>query len=264
MGFTVNFTDNQSITSNEINSIASGIDNEVTGISFTDDTLYGVDELNSISKSLITKGVTQGLDVLVNGDDIIITSGSAYFDDGKKLVADSDGITLKREENTFCYVWLSNDISQGIVSAKATAEEPSGDYVLLATVSASGIVTPKKEIALMKNSSLMPNYYERITQFISIAYTKEGTTLSLDVGKDFRRMIILTLKQPIYVDWDANEMYQTGKYYKDVTDPFDTLITVIPYLTIQFISYENNILTYKAHCSTAHGSVYGDLVIDCM
>ena len=72
MGFKVNFTDNQDISAQELNTIASDIDSTGERVSFSDDILYGVDDLNAITKSLITKGVSTGCTVTVSGLSVTI------------------------------------------------------------------------------------------------------------------------------------------------------------------------------------------------
>lgn len=264
MGYTVNFTDNQNISASDLSDISKSIDSGAEVVDFRDNTLYGVDELNKISQALITKGVSNGLMVLKNGKNVTISAGLAYFNDGKKIKVDSSGITLAKAENTHQYVWLSNDTVAGLVSAKCTKDAPSGDYVMLAEIDENGDIIQKKDIALMKNSSLMPNHYKQISQHINIEKTANGTTFTLNVGKNFRRMIILSQRQPVYIDWDANKMYRYNDSYMEEASALNTKIEIKSYLEIEFLSYENNILTYKAHCSTIHGSIYGDLMIDCM
>lgn len=264
MGYTVNFTDNQLISASELTDISRSIDEGSEAVDFKDNTLYGVDELNNISASLITKGVSSGLDVSLSGENVIISQGVAYFSDGRKITVDADGIILTKETNKHQYIWLLNDTVNGLVSAKCTESAPSGDFVMLAEIEASNVLVAKKDIALMKNSSLMPNYYECVGQHINILKTTEGTTFTLNVGKDFRRMVILSQRGPVYIDWNAGKIYRYKDPYMEEAQVYGTRIEIKSYLDIEFISYENNVLTYKAHCSTIHGSVYGDLVIDCM
>lgn len=258
MGYKVNFTENQSISADDLNAIAADFSDE--GTSFSDGVLYGVSDLNAISKAIITKGVSDGCDVkLKTSTTVFISQGTAFFGDGKKMEIDSSGITLARastsEKN---YVWLSNDDVTGVVSAKCTTTAPTGDSVKLAEISTGGTVTKTKDLALMKNSSLLPNLYaEPITFSLNPSTNTEYLQKEIDIGGDFRRMVVMSNSDMVYLDWESMLGYRTNN--DDRIEAYDltktpgrfAVLTDVAHVTsasgcrIWFVSYENNKLTVE-------------------
>lgn len=257
MGYTVNFTHNQLIDSGALNTVAEGIDESVGDLSlFQNGTVYGVDALNAITKSLITKGVSTGCDVSFSDGIITISQGEAFFECGKKIIIDAEGITISASEGTEYYVYLLNDEVSGAVLPKCTEEYPSGDYVMLAKVSSGGYVYSQKDIALMKNASLFPNSYAKIKDsFPKSSTTKEYT---LELGENYRRMVLISEQSMIFINWDEN------KWFRD-EDEYDITEDKLPYLScgssssITILSYENKILTYSAYAYLS-----GSFTVYCM
>lgn len=248
MGFKVNFTENQSVAALDLNAISEGLSGEKTN--FSDGVLYGVSDLNAISKSIITSGVSSGLLVsILNGGEVFISQGTAFFADGRKITVDSDGITLVRESTDKTnYVWLLNDEVTGVVSAKCTIASPSGDCVKLAEISKDGTVTMKKDVALLKNSSLLPNYYREPVRVL--VDKNENETVNIDAGGNFRRMVIVSTEGMLYLDWDKNEGIKsrnTETVY-DLTNTNNPISISLSYSDdsyVYVISYKNNILTLR-------------------
>jgi len=265
LGYTVNFTDNQNVTADDLNSVAYGLTEDST--SFSDGTLYGVKDLNAISKSIITKGVSSGCNVSLKSGKVFISQGTAYFDDGKKITIDADGITLSRQSTTQKnYVWLSNDDITGQVSAKCTKSSPSGDFVKLAEISSSGVVTKTKDIAKMKNPSLLPNFYpEPITIKVKEDKTWPTIQTKIDIGADYKRMVAISYYNLIYLDWENMTGYrQTGDDRIETYDLSDSskriYLALAPGVYVEFISYKNNILT----TNITHGISSPSFTIYCM
>ena len=266
MGFTVNFTDNQNVDSSSVNEIAENI-SEISGDSaypaFSDGIVYGISALNSITQVLVTKGVSSGCDVVCSGLNVTISKGQAFFADGRRITIDDDGIKLTRPQNEKSYVWLLNDEVTGIVSAKCTKEEPSGDFIKLAEISQAGTVTPKKDVALMKNSSLLPNSY--ITQTV---YFSKGTTgeREIPINGNYRRMILRTKGDMFFLDWDNLKLYR--KY--NLIEEYDLSVPgTLPSLlfgkdgyfgTLKVLSYENTVLKVDVTSNYQSNTLY----IHCM
>lgn len=250
MGFNVNFTDNQSVTAEMLNAVAEGLSEEQA--SFSDGVLYGIKELNEISKAIITSGVSSGCSVsLSDSGNVLISQGTAYFADGKKITIDSDGIALVRESTSKTnYVWLLNDDVTGVVSAKCTVDVPSGDCVRLAEISKSGMVTESKDVALMKNPSLLPNFYREPIE-ISVEEDILGTkiTQTTDTGGNYRRMVVVGGKEQIlFLDWDNMTGYSSSNTTKvyDLSSQSDIIeLHLSVDVHVEFRSYNNNILTMK-------------------
>ena len=261
MGFTVNFTDNQNVDAEKINNIGKSIDETMAETSFEDDVLYGVDALNSITKSLITKGVSKGCDVICADNRVTISQGTAFFADGKKIEIDADGITLVREENEINYVWLLNDEVTKTITAKCTKEVPSGDYVCLAEISESGMVGGTKDIALMKNASILPNSY--ILKTVEFSKDTKDKEYTLDLGGNYRRMVLMSEQRLVFIDWDKNIWYRDKNHYVEEFTIAEGTYPSLSYdndSSVRILSFENNILTYRVNA--IYGS--GKFVIHCM
>ena len=83
MGYRVNFMDSQSVVAQDLNAITAELGNGA--LSFIDDTLYGVKDLNQISCSLISKGVSRGMSLSLAEGQVRIGAGSAFMADGKRV-----------------------------------------------------------------------------------------------------------------------------------------------------------------------------------
>ena len=254
MGYKVNFTDNQNVTGSDINGISRSLD-ETAMTDFSDGVLYGVDALNGISASLITSGVRAGCDARLEDGIVTISSGEAYFADGKKIVIDSDGITLSAPEGK-SYVWLSNDNVSGVVSAKCTSDVPSGDCVRLAEIS-DGILKKTKDIARLKNGSLLPNCYKEFE--LKARGYDNVTENTLDIGENYRKMVLICsdIYPPdkkhglCFFDWDEGKAYN----YDGVPHEPSEMKIQLKSAELVIKSFENNVLTFS---SVKHYSMDGN------
>ncbi len=164
MGYQVNFMDNTAVYAKDLNGIAEELGGKASA--FEDGVLYGVDELNQISKELISKGVSRGCELMVdqiveNAESYVkIGEGVLYLSDGKRVEVDAEGILLPFMVGTVYYVWFSRDVISGLVTPCCTTEAPEGDYVLLGRITAEGVPVSKPEMAIMKNGFLGRNKTE--------------------------------------------------------------------------------------------------------
>lgn len=169
MGYKVNFLDNTRIDAADLNAVASGLGG--TASEFVNDTVYGVDDLNDISSTLISKGVTQGctLSAGVDAEDptkgtATIASGILFMGCGKRVIIDSDGVTLSFTVGSVYYVYFNHDATTGFVAPCISTTKPTtGDFVLLGTISETGQATAMPDKAVMKNSFLGLNKAETFT-----------------------------------------------------------------------------------------------------
>lgn len=263
MGFKVNFQDNQKVSAAMLNSIAPDITEEPAFDSaFSDDTLYGVDDLNAITSTLITKGVSKGMAVSVSGSSVTISHGVAFFEDGKKITVDLDGVTLPWQEGSINYVWFSNDLISGSVSAKCTTSEPEGDYIKLCEISPKGVVTMKQDVALMKNASLLPNHHESVTLTVRTGNDYDDSVYEYSVPAGHSKMIAKGYFYHAYFDFDKNTMSkgsrnglrtgEIGSIFLELSSETDVYIT----------SYKNGILTLRVSYVGTLDSYSEPLVID--
>ena len=142
--FKVNFMSNQMVTAEDINAIGYNLANTVY-TTFTDDTTYGVDELNAITQNIVTAGVKRGYEnmcaVSFNGSMVFINSGQAFFESGAVMTIDELGISLELEDSTQTnYVYLFFDADTNVAGARCTTTIPGGvDVVLLAEITGTEI-----------------------------------------------------------------------------------------------------------------------------
>ena len=142
---------------------------------FSDNQLIGVDDLNAITKRLVTSGVgdilssagsidvteLNGMTAAIATDGVVpekVTSLKVTYSDGKAKIApgvaffaDGSFIEITEEEAISLsgggYVYLINDTALGVREPRATSSLPTGDYVMLASVAAGGAVTDMRKSA---------------------------------------------------------------------------------------------------------------------
>lgn len=182
MGYAINFVDNQMVGADEVNSIAS----ELGGASgtFENGVTYGVNELNRISESLITKGVSYGCGLSLLEGQVLIGAGVLFMGDGKRVEIDAEGILLPYEEGVYNYVWFRRDTLLDIVLPMCTTEEPSGeDFVKLGEINTLGKLTGYADKATMKNSYLSLNHVEEHKVYVEFKQT-DGEELVFEIAPE--------------------------------------------------------------------------------
>ncbi len=122
---------------------------------FKDNILYGAEDINAVRSSLMTKGVVgetnDSLKVLKEQEgSIIISEGQAIFEEGCRLAVDSDKVILEYLTGVKNYVYLYNDKLASVCETVVSQTEPTGDYVMLAEISAEGEITDKREFTELK------------------------------------------------------------------------------------------------------------------
>ncbi len=172
MGYHVNFLDNQTVTSDDLNQISQELGG--TNGTFQDDMIYGVDALNQISSTLIQKGVSRGCDLSLGEETVTIGPGVLYMSDGKRVEIDSEGILIPYSPGVKQYVWFMQNESLSFVLPQCTEEMPSGvDYVLLGEILPDGQISGYPDRAVMKHSFLGLNHAENHT----VTYTWDALQL---------------------------------------------------------------------------------------
>ena len=178
--FKVNFMSNQMVTAEDINAIGYNLENTVY-TTFTDDTTYGVDELNEITAHIMNKGVLAGkgneCSVNAEGDMVHISDGIVFFESGAVMTIDSDGIDVNVESNTgkqYVYLFFNPDVNAAGV--RCTTEEPAGDFVMLATVE-NGSITMDRKYATLKSDVYGANEVKTVTLNSSTIEKESGTKI---------------------------------------------------------------------------------------
>ena len=178
--FKVNFMANQTVTAEDINAIGYNLANTVY-TTFADGTTYGVDELNEITAHIMNKGVLAGkgneCSVNAEGDMVHISDGIVFFESGAVMTIDSDGIDVNVESNTgkqYVYLFFNPDVNAA--GARCTVAEPTGDFVMLATVE-NGSITMDRKYATLKSDVYGANEVKTVTLNSSTIEKESGTKI---------------------------------------------------------------------------------------
>ena len=159
MSYSVNFLDNQLVTAEVINQASAELGGNALG--FSDDMLYGVDDLNAISKSLIEKGVSYGCELSLQEDTVVIGEGVLFMPDGKRVEIDPEGVALPLVPEQTSFVWFALDDITGFVFPRCTDYAPgSAPHVMLGMVTDKGEITGYPDKAVMKHENMGKNYTE--------------------------------------------------------------------------------------------------------
>lgn len=154
---TTTFEDNQAVTLADLNNVA--VDLGATTFSAFSEEKFGVDKLNQITADLVTAGILRtedagelGLEIgcrptYANGI-VTIGHGTIVFASGAKAYIDAP---VEVEAAAGSYIYALNDILTGRASLQAAESEPTeGDLVMLASISAEGVLTDKRTVAKSK------------------------------------------------------------------------------------------------------------------
>ena len=169
--------DNQEVTTETLNNIA--IDLGATTFNGFPENKFGVDELNNITKTLVSKGITQGANrckPYLSGSDLYINTGTIIFATGAKIrITSPQKVTA--EAGT--YIYALNDTSRNIAEITVSETKPTtGDFVMLAYLDADSTLTDMREFskANVALSAAQAIYSESITaSFNGNAYTELKT-----------------------------------------------------------------------------------------
>lgn len=216
MGFNVSFMANQSVTDEDINNIGYNLANTVY-TTFTNDTLYGVDELNAITAHMMHKGVKRNYKnecALTLAESIVhIDSGLAFFENGAVMTIDDDGIDLTMENTTETqYIYLFYNAALNAAGARVTSALPETgtDYVMLGTVT-DGVLTQDRTFAFLN---------------ADVKGTNEVVTLTLE---------------PIDITDEKNDGYAWIRYKTDINiTKFKRLIFYTPLDKVTVYPYNDN------------------------
>lgn len=192
--FKVNFMSNQMVTAEDINAIGYNLANTVY-TTFADNSTYGVDELNEITAHIMNKGVLAGkgneCSVNAEGDMVHISDGIVFFECGAVMTIDSDGIDVNVESNTgkqYVYLFFNPDVNAA--GARCTTAEPTGDFVMLATIE-NGTVTMDRTYATLKSDVYGTNEVKTVT-INSSAVEKDSGTKIPDTYMRFETDFVVT------------------------------------------------------------------------
>ena len=151
MSITYSFTDNVSYGTEDINAIAKDLTGAGVAPFPTQDT-YSTSDLNALTEALVSSGVSLGGCLCEKTDNVVtVSQGIIFFENGVRMNVDSEGYVLAVTENTAGYIYAYFNASLQSGGIKFSAELPETDYyVLLANISADGVLTDIRSFARSK------------------------------------------------------------------------------------------------------------------
>ena len=183
MGYTYSFVDNEVYGTDDINAAISRLTTAGVAVYPTDETL--INAMNSVTAQAASEGIefsAKSCLVSVEDEDIKISAGTAFFEDGVSMVIDSEGTTLPLE--TGVYVYLFRDVNRNSCYPCVSKELPESGYILLAEIDENGSVTDKRTYAASK---LAPNSAPQLSAYsMKIVYypstSPDEAVATLDAG----------------------------------------------------------------------------------
>ena len=212
--------------------------------SFADNGVYGADDINKITKRLVTSGVEDSFEngvpynlsalndagtlLYTNGvvpetvstlkvvtgsgeNTILINPGTAFFNDGSAIEIEAGGHELSFTSGVKNYVYLKNDlISKNASYPECSADSPSGDFVLLAEIEEDGTIKDKRTYAMGKLPGYQSNsgYPFKIEDTITLEKQSNGlygATVSYNIGNNAYNYVFASRK--------GTDSYDNGTTY---------------------------------------------------
>ena len=201
MSYSYSFVPNNVYGAQDINEITKRLVTKGVEDAFENGVPYNFGHINTISKNISTMGVIPennlSLKVIDNGkaDDeysLTISEGTAFFDDGSTITIYDGGETLTYTRGQKNYVYLHRDLNLNKNMPKVTTSEPEGDFVPLAEISESGVFTDTRVFAKGKLPGYMSDYNNSkniVTQII------DGK-MELDLGGDNYGFLLIDIYYP--------------------------------------------------------------------
>lgn len=156
---------NQSVTTDILNGIAKDLGN--TSFNGFTTNKFGADELNKITKSLVTSGVLlsdNACEPKAVGNSVVIQTGTIVFENGAKIQI-TEAKTFDKTASKVIYAL--NNVSEGVASIVMSDDYPESgtDFVKLASIDASGTLNDERKLssAKVQFSSGQSNVYTKRT-----------------------------------------------------------------------------------------------------
>lgn len=173
MGYSACYLDNKTYGAEDLNRTVSQLVTGGVADPFTDGLPYNLTKLNDVIYSISSDGVVpDGVSTLkctinTSAKTVTIAPGTAFFQNGSTITVDVDGVVLPYTAGTVNYVYVQADESLNVISPACSTTAPSGDYVMLAEISATGVLTDKRKYAQGK----VPGYQSNAGTCMKISDT---------------------------------------------------------------------------------------------
>lgn len=223
MGYRYSFADNVTYGTDDINGAISRL--TTSGVTFypTDENL--TDAMNTITSDITSGGVEfvpESCLVKVENEEVKISSGTVFFDDGVSLVIDSAGVSLPYASGA--YVYACRDVGLNSCDIRITKELPEKNYVLFAYIDDGGAVHDKRQYAVSKVAPNSAPNLKKITLDISFGNNfQEKKTASFSAGYSAFQYIVFKNVSPEvrgFCKLTEGDYSETVPFYKDATIRF--------------------------------------------
>lgn len=164
MPYESTFHDNATYGASDVNAALAQLVTSGIADPFTDGVPYNASKLNGIIYAVSAAGVVPETDTackcILNADahTVRISAGTAFFADGSRITFDMEGETLPYTPGRKQYVYLLAAPEENRCYPVCSAAEPSGDYVMLAEISADGTLTDRRTYAKGKLPGYQSDY----------------------------------------------------------------------------------------------------------
>ena len=263
MAYNFSFKDNETYGAEDINNITKRLVTSGVSDVFENGTPYNLLALNDLGAVLYTSGaVPETVNSLkvsrLTEDKLLINPGMAFFADGAVFEVLAGGEEIACSTSAKQYVYLKNDlINSNVCYPACTIEAPTGDYVLLAEINENGEITDKRTYAKGKlpGYSSNSNYVMKIEDTVYFENSSSTVTKTYNIGSNKYNFILA----------------YNGTYGGSANDVYDCTLAVYDISKGTYISlYKNlsggmaysNRLDFYCSCNHAtYGNAYAQVSI---
>ena len=195
MAYKFSFADNGIYGAEDLNNITKRLVTSGVADVFQDGVPYNVSDINSAGECIYTSGIVpetvSTLKVTADNEagTVLIYPGTAFFADGAVMEIEAGGHELTFTPGAKHYVYLKNDLTLSNTCYPAcTLDAPTGDFVMLAEIAEDGTVTDKRTYAMGK----LPGYQSNALSVLKIEDRAPGTSeiRSYDIGNNNYRFLM--------------------------------------------------------------------------
>jgi len=202
MAYNFSFKDNETYGAEDINNITKRLVTSGVSDVFENGTPYNLLALNDLGAVLYTSGaVPETVNSLkvtrLTEDKLLINPGMAFFADGAVFEVLAGGEEIACSTSAKQYVYLKNDlINSNVCYPACTIEAPTGDYVLLAEINENGEITDKRTYAKGKlpGYASNENYVLEIKDTAQIKNSVCQETKTYNIGANTYRYLLVVQK----------------------------------------------------------------------
>ena len=215
MGYKFSFADDTLYSAEDINNITKRLVSKGVADSFADGVAYNVTQLNNITKTLGNKGVVPEDNTtlkVVKTDDgnIKIMPGSAFMESGAVFTCDSDGYVFAETPTGDNYVYIEDNEALNAIRPVMSSSLPvSYDYVLLALVSYDGKITDKRTYAKGKLPGYMSDFNMPVRKTLIVDGIGE---YEIDVERSMINAVMIVENYNKFNDSDIDSVTIWNKY----------------------------------------------------